>query len=330
MRRTTLLLLFFAVSGQYLIAQSVTGAWYGRADVVVSGVNNNYLTELILKQKGNEVEGIFGYYFKDTYQSFFIRGSYNRKTREIYIRNMPIMHYRSNTKNGIECPMEFEGMLTVNQVSSSLKGSFFSDEKYKYTCPQIRVNFALDEQLNNTNRDSLVRATVTGKKLWQPQEEDFVITNVATNKTSTVGADVNATIKDSGTVVTAKVKPDETLESRFSKRQNIYNMDLEVASDSVRVSIYDNGDIDGDTVSIFLNRQPVLIKQALTARAMNIYLALDKTKETQEISMFAENLGKIPPNTALMIVSDGVNRYEVYLSSSLAQNATVRLRRKKK
>src|ERR1044071_5024793 len=141
MLRTSLLLLFLVISGQHLIAQSVTGAWYGRADVVVSGVNNNYLTELVLRQKGNEVEGIFGYYFKDTYQSFFIRGSYNRKTREIYIRNMPIMHYRSNTKNGIECPMEFEGMLTVNQVTSSLKGSFFSDDKYKYTCPKIRVNF---------------------------------------------------------------------------------------------------------------------------------------------------------------------------------------------
>jgi hypothetical protein len=44
--------------------------------------------------------------------------------------------------------------------------------------------------------------------------------------------------------------------------------------------------------------------------------------------MFAENLGKFPPNTALMIFFDGEKRHEVYLSSSLTQNATVRIRRK--
>lgn len=57
-----------------LEAQTVTGSWYGRADVSHDTRADNYLTELILKQKGNEVEGIFGYYFKDSYESFFIRG----------------------------------------------------------------------------------------------------------------------------------------------------------------------------------------------------------------------------------------------------------------
>jgi hypothetical protein len=72
-----------------------------------------------------------------------------------------------------------------------------------------------------------------------------------------------------------------------------------------------------------------LVREGITDRALNIYLALDSTKEVNEISMLAENLGKYPPNTALMIVTDGINRYEVYLSSSLTQNATVRLKRKK-
>ena len=40
-----------------------------------------------------------------------------------------------------------------------------------------------------------------------------------------------------------------------------------------------------------------------------------------------ENLGLYPPNTALMVLTDGINRYEIYLSSSLVQNATVRLRK---
>jgi len=60
-----------------------------------------------------------------------------------------------------------------------------------------------------------------------------------------------------------------------------------------------------------------------------MYMILDSTREINLIDMFAENLGTIPPNTALMIVSDGKNRFEVFMSSSLTQNAMVRIRKKK-
>ena len=65
-------------------SQSISGSWYGRADVNKEGVNNNYLTELIVTQKGDEDTGIFGYYFKDSYQSFYIRGTYDKKTRQVH------------------------------------------------------------------------------------------------------------------------------------------------------------------------------------------------------------------------------------------------------
>jgi hypothetical protein len=58
-------------------------------------------------------------------------------------------------------------------------------------------------------------------------------------------------------------------------------------------------------------------------------LKLDTSREINELAMFANNLGSIPPNTALMLVSDGKQRYEVRLSSNLEQNAMVRIRRKK-
>lgn len=323
MFRLTFLLLLLLSSATLSVAQTVTGSWYGRADVVMQGINNNYLTELILKQKGNEVEGVFGYYFKDSYQSFFVRGTYNKATREVNIKNLPMLFYKSSTRNGIECPMNFEGVLRVNQVQNVLSGSFYTLEKYKYTCPEMRVSFSLDQ---SENQDSVLRTSLTTtKKFWKPQEEDFIVTNAANNKPVTISA--GATSK-----ITIQPKEDVTakLLSRFETRKNIYMETLEVEGDSVRVSFYDNGDIDGDSISILLNKQPVLVNQELSARALNIYLSLDTKSAINEVSMFAENLGKIPPNTALMIVTDGKNRYEVYLSSTLSQNATVRLKRKPK
>ncbi len=45
--------------------------------------------------------------------------------------------------------------------------------------------------------------------------------------------------------------------------------------------------------------------------------------------MFADNLGSIPPNTALMQVYDGTKTYDIRISSSLDKNATIRIKRKK-
>ena len=156
--------------------QHVKGSWYGRADVIASGASSNYLTEFILQQKGNDVEGIFGYYFKDSYQSFFVRGTYNPKTRLISIRNIPMLFYGSPAKTGIECPMHFQGTLMVSKVNSTIKGSFYTDAKYKYTCPQLSVSMTMDA---SENQDSTLSNTVAERKFWRPQEEDVVISGTA-------------------------------------------------------------------------------------------------------------------------------------------------------
>jgi hypothetical protein len=325
------ILVFFAGAAG---AQVITGSWYGRADVEVQGSHSNYLTELILKQKGDEVEGIFGYYFKDSYQSFYVRGYYDNKTRQLSIENLPMLHYSSSTRNGIECPMHLQGTLMVSKVQNTLKGYFYTDDKYKYTCPEMRVSMMMDVKENN--QDSILHNTVAGKKLWQPSEDDFIVSGKelkvasATITTNPVqAADIKVPVATAQNAPAMNENELARLKAKFEKRTNTYMQDLDIEGDSVRISFYDNGDIDGDSISVFLNHEPILVKQELSSRALNIYVALDQSREVNEISMLAENLGKYPPNTALMVVTDGKHRYEVYLSSSLSQNASVRLRRVK-
>ena len=322
-----ILSLFIAcIAFQFSFSQTVTGSWYGKADVMVQGSHNNYLTELILKQKGNEIEGIFGYYFKDSYQSFFIRGTYNPKTRAISLNRVPVTFYASTNRDGVECPMDFHGTLMVSKVKNTVRGSFYSDSRYKYTCPELKVNFLLDIK---EDEDSVLKTSVTGKKIWQPQKEDFV---VAARRNEQARISVAEPARDTVTKLPEAIEEqtEKMLVEKFEQRKNIYSKDIEIESDSVRLSFYDNGDIDGDSISVFLNKKPVLANQQLSSRALNVYVALDSTLDINELSMFADNLGRIPPNTALMIVSDGFNRYELYLSSSLTQNGAVRLKRKKK
>jgi len=82
-------------------------------------------------------------------------------------------------------------------------------------------------------------------------------------------------------------------------------------------------------VSLFYNQQLILNNQKLTHKSIQLDVLLDTTKAVNEISLFAENLGLIPPNTALMIIHDGKDHYEITLSSSLKKNSSVRIKRKK-
>ncbi len=350
MLKTLYICIFFA-SPLLLRAQTVvSGSWFGRADVELAGIHNNYLTELVIKQKGTRVEGIFGYYFRDKYESFFIHGRYDPKTREITILNIPVIYFNSNsTVNSIDCITNFRGTLLHSRVSTSLTGYFYHDEKYKYLCPDLKVSYTLDR--SDHEQDSALTVVASATKIWKPLADDVVVDEVkapAPPRPDSVKAPAllqpDSAAMAAATVPTTPVIPEVTpaeaaeqkktadslkIVESFSRRKAVLNRELLVESDSVRLSFYDNGEIDGDSISVFVNNQLVLSHQGLEARAFNIYLHLDSTRELNEVSMFAENLGKLPPNTALMVVTDGKNRYEVFLSSSLTENATVELRRKR-
>ena len=102
-----------------------------------------------------------------------------------------------------------------------------------------------------------------------------------------------------------------------------------MTGNSVRLELYDNGEIDYDSVSLYLNSKKILPKTMLTHKAIKLNIELDPSLEYNELSMFAENLGTIPPNTAALILYDGKIRYEAIMTSDLKKNATIRIRKKK-
>ncbi|HEX2532461.1 MAG TPA: hypothetical protein VHK69_01930, partial [Chitinophagaceae bacterium] len=115
---------------------------------------------------------------------------------------------------------------------------------------------------------------------------------------------------------------------RYKERENVVAQEIELDADSVQVSFYDNGEVDGDSISVFYNDRLLTFSRKLSAQAVQMRLGLDSTRAYNEISMFADNLGSIPPNTALMVVYDGKQRHEIRLTSNLQKNASVRFRRK--
>jgi hypothetical protein len=395
--------IFLLLSAFSLQAQKVTGYWYGKANVEVAGIQNNYLTELIISQKGNKVKGFFGYYFKDVYQSFVVKGTYDPNTKKLVINDIPIIFYQTNsTTNSVDCITSFYGTLRVSKVKTELNGYFYRDKKYTYTCPDLRVNYTLYTEAKVT--DSIFKDMSSIRSFWKPQPpipdivqgnnaqaekemlasiDEVTGTKNVTKETETSTVQKNAsrssgpaektttqknvsgssgstetssaqknpsgsitasgtrkspasvtettvaTEKKAGPILTEQpiVQADIIkINQDFKKRKQIVSKQIEVTSDSVRLSFYDNAEVDGDSISVFLNGKLVIAHQELSERAFNVYVQLDTNLETNEVSMFAENLGKYPPNTALMVISDGDKRYETFLSSDFKGNATIRLK----
>lgn len=91
----------------------------------------------------------------------------------------------------------------------------------------------------------------------------------------------------------------------------------------LNIELYDNGEIDGDTVSVYHNNELVINHAGISAKPVSMKLKVDKEHPHHELVMVADNLGRIPPNTSLMIITAGKKRYEVFISASEQKNARI-------
>jgi hypothetical protein len=106
-------------------------------------------------------------------------------------------------------------------------------------------------------------------------------------------------------------------------RSNQLVRSLTVNTREVVLNIYDDGIIDNDTISVYLDNKIVINHAMLTDKPLVLTLHLDEDNDYHELVLVADNEGDIPPNTSLMIVKAGDKEYKVNISSSLQKNATV-------
>lgn len=277
-------------------AQKVTGEWYGVGKVSKFGENNSYLSELKIKQTGKKVTGEFNYFFRSVEIKTKISGTYDSQTRTLFLNTNPVLNFQAKNQNGADCPMKGLFKLTVSRAETTLSGEFSATKDYKITCPDITVKF------------------IKG-------------TNTPFTPVPTDTADQQVTVAPPA-AIKKPADPNQKLMADFNKRAFDIGAVTDVDADSLKISLYDNGEVDNDTISLFYNRKLVARKQMLSDKPLTYTLALDTT--INEIAMFAENLGKLPPNTALAVIYAGEQRFELSMSSTFSKNATIRFRRKTK
>ena len=94
------------------------------------------------------------------------------------------------------------------------------------------------------------------------------------------------------------------------------------------IALYDNGVVDGDTVSVFVNGENIIMKQKLKEAATKKTFYIPAGVDSLQLVLYADNMGTIPPNTGLMVIRDGEDSYQIRFSADMQKNAAVVFRRK--
>ena len=152
------------------------------------------------------------------------------------------------------------------------------------------------------------------KKISSPQrkvESAQVITPKAdtTSKTTSVAKQSPKTIPSTPLIL-------KTRENALVRR-------IETEAGDLKIEVYDNGEIDGDTVSIYHNNTLIKSHMRLSQKPISFTIGVNPSQPHHEIIMVADNLGSIPPNTSVIIITTATKRYEVFISSDEQKNAKV-------
>ncbi len=315
-------------------AQMITGIWKGKI--------NKKKVELKIIQNGDSLTGTSYYYESLThYRRYSIRGYFDQNTNSAVWWDDQLLEERTGkslmgspgkipylSSADFNCPgsdkMYLEGSAAESDKPNVKKGpvdlektnlSQFSDE----------WDFVLDNYTTGANDptiiDSISGITVNNINASTPDKSE--------TETS-ISRPVNNRVEN--TVITEPEKINRqistrppSIEDKFIARQKVFTKEIPLVGDSIELHFYDNAEIDGDSISLFLNDKLLFAHIRLTGNAYIVKLPVADLKDNNELIMVAENMGSIPPNTSYMIAIVDDKRFTAQLASSENSSAMIRL-----
>ncbi|GEO10880.1 hypothetical protein [Segetibacter aerophilus] len=194
-------------------------------------------------------------------------------------------------------------------------------------------DFALDDITFRECVKPVVKITTPPKPIVQPkkvQKAPPLLVKKAISRPAKKQAEIIPIVKPkkevaAQTVPVVKPQPSAlpVLPPHLTTRSSPLVKRIETEMGEIRIDLYDNGDIDGDTVTIYHNNTMLFANVGLTQKPLTFKILVDYNHPHHELVMVANNLGSIPPNTSLMIVTAGGRRHEVFISSTEQRNAKV-------
>ncbi len=318
-------------------AQNFNGQWkggfnedsYGYAGLGGDGID--YVLEL--ETKGSDVSGYSYTYFREGPKRYYtickLRGTVNRATKDIVVTEIERVKY--NTPPNFQNCFQTHKLHYVHDSADVevLRGSWMPAPNQTGNCgygttvlsrhvvKKLPLGIASNQKKTETQQAPKKEVAKNKRNYHKPTNpQPKVKPQPEIERPSEIANALPKIEMESPAIVSRR------LPSVRARRTDIIKT-IPIERATFKLDFYDNGTIDGDSISVFYNGREVLSHQRLSDRPLTLTLALDDPSGENVVTMYAENLGTIPPNTALMIVTDGDKRHEVRITSDTEKSGSV-------
>jgi hypothetical protein len=344
---------FLMLAFQQASAQKMSGQWIGgftSADDP-SGSTTDYVLEI--EVAGTQVSGYSYTYFSMSGKRYFVicrlKGNFDKGSKSLSVNEVETV--KTNTPPDFKNCHQSHQLTYLKQADKEVllgkwkpvekgsdcgKGNTALERKMLITTPPSSKK---DEKISpkkvDTNPLQQKNVIDTDPKATAPTKkptDDKINTIPKSNQQSLTekSVDKKADPKPVMPMEGGKARNlSETAKEKLTQRSAQVIKTIDVIGPSIKIDIYDNGQVDGDTVSIFMNGALLIPAKMLTAKPITINIDVNEKDDVYDIVMFAESMGTIPPNTALMVVTTSTNRYEINITSTEQTSGSIRLRIKR-
>ena len=359
-RHLFFLLLLFPVTQLSIHAQNLTGIWRG---YFITNAGEKYKLEFQINGSSPNFSSGVSYSYLDVrfYGKATMTGSFTRDNKNLKIREIKTVEIK-NMDGGGACIMNYDLFYEKSGKEEFLEGTFLGKPEVKgrpnpyswgdcgggkvylrrVTTSDVYIEPFLRGKIKTTpviiNQPPVKKDTVKSKPTTPPVKKPVVNTKPVENKPIVKNNPPIVNKPKTDTAVT-KINPPPIVKTNppvivpkpavLKNRTNELMKSLIVTNRDIIVKLYDNGEIDDDTISVYLDNKLMLSSKRLSAAPLTIKFTIDEGDSDHELIMVAENLGRIPPNTSLMVVEAGEQRFEVRITSTEQKNAVVRFRYRK-
>ena len=305
-------------------AQQITGIWSGKI--------NRKRAEVKFVQKGDSITGTSYYYESgENYLRYTIKGYFDASNNSVvWWDDELISNGGKNFKEvallsvaDFNCPGDGKMMLdgTATPKENQIKTGDLLLTKIIATSFPDEWDFVIDHFVEGTNDpdiiDSVELVAKAPKKKRKPIEKPTETSEEVIPTPVAVAPDPQV----------ALVQHTKKMEESLTIRKKVFTTEIPLEGDSIELRFFDNVQVDGDSITLFLNDKLIFTHIRLTEKPFVVRLPVNELNDSNELTMVAENLGAIPPNTAYMVAIVNDKRYEINLSSTEETSGMIRLKK---
>jgi hypothetical protein len=293
-------------------AQDLSGTWEGSG----RGLGTDYAKMVIIKCEGNRYVG-YTYdsgpgFCKANFEGFFdmekkrLKGENKGMIQKSFDHSQSRYNYGYENRGGVEY---LQG--PARAKSGVLLVLMFG----------LGPDVQLKRTSMNVDTTDYMRACLVKYTNAKP-DSVITITRIPAEKQVDTGNVINGEVQGSGIPVVIN-NPTRDIVDLKNERINDTVSTIFTKAPVISISLFDNGQIDGDTVTVFHNGKVIADKLLVSGKPFKFEVIIDEKNPHHEIVFVANNLGSIPPNTAVLIVEAGDKKYNLFASSDLSKNSVV-------